>query len=129
MRYKWKLLFAKRFGNKPFKKCALCGHFKHYKSIIHQASTITAANGKIFALKQTLDCLSYDINVAMCRLCHKQYIGQTISKFSKRRCQHRFIWNQFKYDNIDPKAALLHRYHTFHRLNYRQNQILAIVLS
>ena len=27
-----------------------------------------------------------------------------------------FIWNQFKYDNIDDKAALLHHYHTFHGL-------------
>ena len=98
------------------KKCAFCGHFNHYKSMVHQTSTITAANGKIFALKQTLDCSNYGIYVATCRLCHKQYIGQNINKFSKRWCHHRFIWNQFKYDNIDDKAALLHHYHTFHRL-------------
>ena len=53
--------------------------------------------------------------MATCRLCHKQYIGQTINKFSKRWCHHSFIWNQFKYDNIDDNAALLHHYHTFHR--------------
>ena len=76
----------------------------------------TAANGKIFALKQTLDRSKYGIYVATCRLGHKQYIGQTINKFPKRWCQHGFIWNQFKYDNIDDKAALLHHYHTFHRL-------------
>ena len=35
------------------KKCALCDHFNHYKSAVHQTSIITAANGKIFALKQT----------------------------------------------------------------------------
>ena len=63
------------------KKCALCGHFNHYKSMIHQTSTITAANEKIFALKQTLDCSNYGIYMATCRLCHKQYIGQTINKF------------------------------------------------
>ena len=36
------------------KKCALCCHFNHYISMMHQTSTITAANGKVFALKQTL---------------------------------------------------------------------------
>ena len=100
----------------PCKKCALYGHFNHYKSMVHQTSTITTANSKIFALKQTLDCSIYGIYVATCRLRHKQYIGQTINKFSKRWCHHRFIWNRFKYDNIDDKAALLHHYHTFHRL-------------
>ena len=61
----------------PWKKCALCGCFNHYKSMVHQTSSITAANGKIFALKQILDCSNYGIYVAACRLCHKQYIGQT----------------------------------------------------
>ena len=46
--------------------------------MVHQTGTITAANGKIFTLKQTLDCSNYGKNVATCRLCHKQYIGQTI---------------------------------------------------
>ena len=111
--------------SQPCKKCALCGHFNHYKSMVHQTSTITAANGKIFALKQTLDCSNYDIYVATCRLCHKQYIGQTINKFSKRWCHHRFIWNQFKYDNIDDKAALLHHYHTFHQLTLQTKPDIA----
>ena len=93
--------------SQPCKKCSFCGHFNRYKSMVHQTSTITAANGKIFALKQTLDCSNYGTYVAVCRLCHKQYIGQSISKFSKRWCHHRFIWNQFKYDNIDDKEALL----------------------
>ena len=109
-------IWLKGFPLKPCKKCALCGHFNDYKHMVHETSTITAANGKIFALKQTLDCSNYGIYVATCRLCHKQYIGQTINKFSKRWCHHRFIWNQFKYDNIDDRAALLHHYHTFHRL-------------
>ena len=64
--------------SQPCKKCALCGHFNHYKSMVHQTSIITAANGKIFALKQTLeglDCSNYGIYVATCRLCHKQYVG------------------------------------------------------
>ena len=82
--------------------------------MVHQTSTITAANGKIFALKQTSECSNYGIYVATCRLCHKQYIGQTINKFSKRWCHHRF---KFKYDKIDDKAALLHHYHTFHPLS------------
>ena len=93
--------------------------------MVHQTSTITAANGKIFALKQTLDCSNYDIYVATCRLCHNQYIGQTINKFSKRWCHHRFIGNQFKYDNIDDKAALLHRYHTFYRLTLQTKPDIA----
>ena len=112
--------------SQPCKKCGLCGHFNHYKSMVHQTSTITAANGKkIFAIKQTLDCSNYGIYVATCRLCHKQYVGQTINKFSKRWCHHRFIWNQFKYDNIDDKAALLHHYHTFHRLTLQTKPDIA----
>ena len=83
--------------------------------MVYQTSTITAGNGKIFALKQTLHYSKYGGYVATCRLCHKQYIGQTINKFSKCWCHHRFIWNQFKYDNIGDKAALLHHFHTFHR--------------
>ena len=94
--------------SQPCKKCALCGHFNHYKSVVHQTSTITAANGKIFALKQTLNCSNYGIYVATCRLCHKQYVGQTINKFPKRWCHHRFIWNQFKYDHID--NSFIHAY-------------------
>ena len=107
------------------KKCTLCGHFNHDKSMVHQTSTITAANGKIFALKQTSDCSNYGIYGATCRLCHKQYIGQTINKFSKSWSHHRFIWNQFKYDNIDDKAALLHHYHTFHRLTLQTKPDIA----
>ena len=45
----------------PCKRCALYGHFNHYKAMVHQIITITAANGKIFALKQTLDCSDYDM--------------------------------------------------------------------
>ena len=111
--------------SQPFKKRALCGHFNHHKSVVHQTSTITAANGKIFALKQTLDYSNHGIYVTTCRLCHKQYIGQTITKFSKRWCHHRFIWNQFKYNNIDDKAALLHHYHTFHRLTLQTKPDIA----
>ena len=111
--------------SRPGKKCALCGDLNHYKSMVHQTGTITAANGKIFALKQTLDCSNYVIYVATCRLCHKQYIGQTINKFLKRWCHNRFIWNQFKYDNIDDNTALLHHYHTFHRLTLQTKPDIA----
>ena len=38
---------------------------------------------------------------------------------------HRFIWNQFKYDNIDDKVALLHHYHTFHRLTLQTKPDIA----
>ena len=37
----------------------------------------------------------------------------------------RFIWNQFKYDNIDYKAALLHHYHTFRRLTLQTKPDIA----
>ena len=77
--------------SQPCKKCALCGHFNNYKSMVHQTSTITAANGKIFALKQTVDCSNCDIYAATCRLCHRQYIGQTINKFSKRWCHQIYL--------------------------------------
>ena len=115
--------------SKLCKKCTLCGHFNHYNSMVHQTSTNTAANGKIFALKQTLDCSNYSIYVVTCRLCHKQYIGQTINKFSKRWCHHRFIWNQLKYDEIDDKTASLHHCHTFHRLTLQTTPDIADCFS
>ena len=111
--------------SQPCKKCASCSHFNHYRSMIHQTSTITAANDTIFALKQTLNCSNYGIYVATCRLRHKQYIGQTINKYLKRWCHHKFIWNQFKHYNIDDKAALLHHYHTFHRLTLQTKPDIA----
>ena len=69
-------------SSQPCKKCAPCGHFNHYKSMVNQTSTITTANGKIFALTQTLGSSNYSIYVSACRICHKQYVGQTINKFS-----------------------------------------------
>ena len=35
--------------------CKNCGYFNHYKSMVHQTTTISAANGRVFALKQTLE--------------------------------------------------------------------------
>ena len=43
--------------SQPCKKCALCSHFNHYKSMVHQTSTITAANGKIFCIEANLGLL------------------------------------------------------------------------
>ena len=65
------------------KKCALCGHFNHYKSMVHQTSATTAANGKIFAVKQTLDCSKLWHIRGYMLFMSQQYIGQTINKFSK----------------------------------------------
>ena len=110
--------------SQPCKKCALGGHFNQYKSMVHQTSTITAANEKIFTLNQTLDCSNYGIYVATCRLCHKQYVGQTINKFSKCWCHHRFFRHQFKY-NTDDKAALLHHYHIAHKLTLQTKPDIA----
>ena len=100
---------------------------------MHQTSTIEAANDKTFALSETLDYFYlfilylyyYGIYMATYRLCHKQYDGQTINKFSKRWCHHRYIWNQFIYDDIDDKAAFLHHYQIFHRLTLQTKPDIA----
>ena len=58
------------------------------------------------------------------------FMSQTIywsnhKQIFKTWCHHRFIWNQFKYDNINDKAALLHHYHTFHILTLQTKPDIA----
>ena len=113
--------------SQPCKKCALCGHFNHYKSVVHQTSTITAANGKIFALKQTLNCSNYGIYVATCRLCHKEYVGQPIKNFQNPGA----TADLFRINLNTTILTIKQLYYIITTLSldshYRQNQILPIV--
>jgi len=68
----------------PCKNCGLCGcHCKRNKSTVPTAAQIETKH-KTFPLKQNLPRANYAILVATCLICHQQYVGQTVNKFSTR---------------------------------------------
>jgi len=74
---------------------------------------------KTFQLKQKLSCTNYGIYVATCTICSKQYVGQTINKFSIRWNAHRSIWNSFDANADNDKVALLKHFYKYHDLTQK----------
>jgi len=68
-------------------------------------------------LNQTLTYANHGIYVAICVVCHKQYVGQTKNKFSTRWSSHSSNWNRPNCEideyNKD-KVALLRHFSEFH---------------
>ena len=88
-----------------------------YNSMVPFTHKIISISGRIFSLKQNLTCADYGVDVATCKLCSEQYVGQTANKFSKRWTTHRSqrkANTQQKNDN----AAL-----RLHSPNFHQGQI------
>ena len=72
---------------------------------------------KTFPLNQNLTRANYGFYAATCVLCHKQYVGQTKNKFSKRWSTHRSNWNRPNCRNDKNKEVdlfLLWYYAFFH---------------
>ena len=65
-------------------KCALCGNFKGFETMVTTTDKIKTKDGRIFKLKQELDCKDFGIYVAQCTTCQETYVGQTVTSFSKR---------------------------------------------
>ena len=100
-------------------RCALCGNFKIFESMVTTTDHIKTKNGKLFKLKQQLDCRDYGIYAAQCTTCQEIYVGQTVTTFSKRWTAHRSTWkkivnkNLAKIDLITDETALYHHYQIY----------------
>jgi len=92
---------------------------KHNKSMVPCVSQVMSKT-KTFPLNQNLTCANYGIDAATCVICHKQYVGQTKNKFSKRwssHGSHRSNWNRPNCEidkNDKDKVALSWHYSVFH---------------
>ena len=74
---------------------------------------------KTFQLKQKPNCTNCGIYAATCTICSKQYVGQTMNKFSIRWNAHRSIWNSFVATAYYDKAALLKHFYKYHDLTQK----------
>ena len=95
-------------------KCSLCGNFgKNKISMVTKGS-----NFKEIKLKQNLNCKDYGIYCATCIQCAENYIGQTVTSFSKRWNAHRTTWkNNIKNNRFEIKDqfALIIHYKKMHK--------------
>jgi len=98
----------------PCGHCALCDCYgKHNKSMVPCVSQIMS-KFKTFPFNQNLTCANYSIYVATCVICHEQYVGQTMNKFSKRWSSHRRNCNRPNCKNDKDEVALSRHYSVFH---------------
>ena len=65
----------------PCGHCALSGKFGKHDANMVLKVTALHSKGKLFPLRQVLTCANYGIYVATCKLCGKQYDGQTQINF------------------------------------------------
>ena len=59
---------------------------------------------------------SYQVVIISCSLCSKQYVGQTLNKFSTRWNAHHGTRNYFDASAVTDKAALLKHFYKHHDL-------------
>ena len=105
---------AETGSSAPCGHCALCGNFGRHRISMVNYTEVLETPSKTFQPKQKLNCTNYGSYVATCTICSKQYVGQTINKFSIRWNAHRSIWNSFDATADNDKAALLK-----HSCNYQ----------
>jgi len=107
---------AETGSSAPYGHCALCGNFdRHRRSMVNYTKVLETPS-KTFQLKQKLNSTNYGIYMATCTICSKQYVGQTINKFSIRWNAYRSIWNSFDATADNDKAALLKHFYKYHDL-------------
>ena len=92
----------------PCSKCALCGNFANHKNMVVTTSSFSNKAGRLFHLKQRLDCTNFGIYVARCRICAEFYVGQTKNRFSVRWPGHRTSWRSHYLENRDKAVLLIH---------------------
>jgi ribosomal protein S2 len=122
-------------------RCGLCGNIKGFENMIKNTDHIKTKEGKIFKLKQELNCKDYGIYVAQCHICEETYTGQTVTSFSKRWTSHRFTWNKIinnklrkteKYKENDEQALYQHYQENhpeeFQRLKNKLSNAYKIIL-
>ena len=92
----------------PCSKCALCGNFANHKNMVVTTSSLSNKAGRLFHLKQRLDCTNFGIYAARCRICAEFYVGQTKNRFSVRWSGHRTSWRSHCLENRNKAALLIH---------------------
>ena len=94
----------------PCGKCALCGNRGNHASIVPVVHEINVFS-HVVKLRQNLNCNSFGIYVAICKVCDCKYVGQTKNNFSTRRRAHRCTWVKFTAKKKDSAALLRHFAH------------------
>jgi len=111
-------------GSHPCKQCATCGKYGKQmgKPAVKSCTSITAENGAVYKIRQSLTCDNSGIYAVRCKLCKKLYTGQTMNAFKSRFTQHRTVWNKFKVtsSNMDDQASLLKHFQKVHPAEYRK---------
>ena len=101
-------------------KCSLCGKHGNTTNMVLEKTTITDRRGKDIQLQKNLNCSSYGVYAAECRLCQRLYVGQTINKFSIRWNSHRNSWKNLclgkeKLKEDSDNGALFKHYKRHHQ--------------
>jgi len=74
----------------------------------------TMSKTQTFPLSQNSTRANYGNYVTICVMCHEQYVGQTMNKFSKRWSSHRSSWNRPNCIIDKDEVALSRHYSVFH---------------
>ena len=61
--------------------------------MIIEKNKIINKSGELINLRKQLNCSDYGIYLATCKVCKENYVGQTMTSFSKIWNTHRNIWN------------------------------------
>jgi hypothetical protein len=109
-------------SSKPCDHCSLCGKHGRNANMVENINEVTSESGKCFNILTRLTCADWGIYAATCKICKKKYVGQTMTTFSKRWCQHRTIWKRGTSETGDSAALRLH-YDLHH--NAKKNRTLA----
>ena len=71
----------------PCGKCVLCGNHASIVPVIHEINVFS----HVVKLRQDLNCNSFGIYVAICKVCDCKYVGQTKNNFSTLWRAHRYL--------------------------------------
>ena len=99
-------------GSSPCGHCKLCGHYGG-KNMVKTSSEILGPSGTSHNIQKKLTCKDYGIYVASCTKCQAQYVGQTVTSFSKRWNAHRLAWHN-NVTKEDDRAALKIHHKKYH---------------
>lgn len=85
---------TKKCGKKCL-RCGLCGNHSNLRNMVSEKNSIKIKNKTIKLNNNNMNCKSYGIYAAMCKLCRKYYVGQTKNSFSSRFNGHRTTWKNY----------------------------------
>jgi len=69
---------------------------------------------KLSPFSKNLTCANYGIYAVTCVICHEQYVGQTMNKFSMRWASHHSSWNKVDSKGDKDQIVFLPHYSKSH---------------